>query len=45
METRKESILAFNQDTSIDDKSLKFKIYEFFYLILKTKKEMSSIII
>ena len=45
METRKEPILTFNQDTSINDKSLKFKIYEFFYLILKTKKEMSSIIL
>ena len=46
METRREQpILTFNQDSSIDDKSLKFKIYDFFYLILKTKKEMSSIIL
>ena len=45
METRKEQILTFNQESSIDDKSLKFKIYNFFYLILKSKKEFNSIIL
>ena len=45
MDTRKEQILIFNQESSIDDKSLKFKIYNFFYLILKTKKEFNSIIL
>ena len=45
METRKEQIITFNQESSIDYKSLKFKIYNFFYLILKSKKEISSIIL
>ena len=45
MDSRKDQILAFNQESSIDDKSLKFKIYNFFYLILKSKKEMNSIIL
>ena len=45
MDTRKEQILIFNQESSIDDKSLKFKIYNFFYLILKTKKEFNTIIL
>ena len=45
METRKDQILIFNQESSIDDKSLKFKIYNYFYLILKSKKEISSLIL
>ena len=45
METRKDQILIFNQESSIDDKSLKFKIYNYFYLILKSKKENSSLIL
>ena len=45
MDTRKEQIITFNQDLSIDDKSLKFKIYNYFYLLLKTKKEFNTIIL
>ena len=45
METKKDQILSFNQESSIDDKSLKFKIYNYFYLILKSKREISSIIL
>ena len=45
MDARKEQIITFNQDLSIDDKSLKFKIYNYFYLLLKTKKEFNTIIL
>ena len=45
METRKDQILSFNQDNSLDDKSLKFKIFNYFYLLLKSKKEINTIIL
>ena len=45
MDTRKEQILSFNQESSLNDKSLIFKIYNYFYLIIKSKKEMNSLII
>ena len=45
MDTRKDQILVFNQESLIDDKSLKFKIYNYFYLILKSKREFNSIVL
>ena len=45
METRKDQILSFNQESTIDNKSLKFKIYNYFYLILSSKKEFNSLIL
>ena len=45
METRKEQVMNLNQEISINDKSVKFKIYNYFYLILKSKKEINSIIL
>ena len=45
MENRKEQILAFNQDSISDDKSLKLKTYNYFYLILKSKGTINSIVI
>ena len=45
MDTKKEQVMTFNQDLLIDDKSLKFKIYNYFYLLLKTKKEFNTIIL
>ena len=45
METKREQILNFNQESSLDDRSLKFKIYNYFYLILKSKREINSIIL
>ena len=45
MDAKKDQAITFNQESSIDDKSLKFKIYNFFYLLLKTKKEFNTIIL
>ena len=45
MENRKEQILAFNQESLVEDKSLKLKVYNYFYLILKSKGKINSIII
>ena len=45
METRKAQIITFNQENSLDDKSLKFKIFHYFYLLLKSNKEINIIIL
>ena len=45
MENRKEQMLAFNQESLAEDKSLKLKVYNYFYLILKSKGKINSIII
>ncbi len=45
MENRKEQILAFNQESLVEDKSLKLKVYNYFYLILKSKGKINSIVI
>ena len=45
MENKKEQMLAFNQDTLGEEKSLKLKVYNYFYLILKSKGKINSIII
>ena len=45
MENRKEQMLAFNQEYLSEDKSLKLKVYNYFYLILKSKGKINSIII
>ena len=45
MKNRKEQILAFNQESLAEDKSLKLKVYNYFYLILKSKGKINSIII
>ena len=45
MEKRKEQIIAFNQDSLSDEKSLKLKTYNYFYLILKSKGTINSIVI
>ena len=44
MKNRKEQILAFNQESLAGDKSLKSKVYNYFYLILKSKGKINSII-
>ena len=45
MDNRKEQIIAFNQETLNDEKSLKLKIYNYFYLILKSRNKLNSYII
>ena len=45
MENKKEQMLAFNQDTLGEEKSFKLKVYNYFYLILKSKGKINSIII
>ena len=45
MENRKEQILAFNQESLVEDKSLKLKVYNYFYLILKSKGKINSFIL
>ena len=45
MENRKEQMLAFNQESLSEDKSLKLKVYNYFYLILKSKGTINSFII
>ena len=45
METKKEQVVNLNQETSINENSIKFKIYNYFYLILKSKNEINSIIL
>ena len=45
MENRKEQMMNFNQESLVEDKSLKLKVYNYFYLILKSKGKINSIII
>ena len=45
MEIEKEQMQTFNQESFSDDKSLKYKVYNYFYLIVNSKKHLNAILL